>query len=158
MRRLGCFVTGLVCLELIQWNSLPLQHCNLEAGEGKIGENVSTVNGDKYQHINLLGLPFCFNPLGGLAGAAFTPATPAFPLFPTIRPTAPGVELAELGGPCDAAGATLCPGTRPNMLLPREMWAELEPSKLSPDPAPLVVIPLELELEMELLLSGKTLD
>lgn len=73
-------------------------------------------------------------------------------------PTDPGAELTGLGGTCDVAGATLCPGTRPRMLPVRELWFGLEPSKLSPDPAPLVVTPLELELEMEVLLSDKMLD
>lgn len=34
--RVGCFVTGSVCLEPILWNSPPPQHCNLQVGEGHV--------------------------------------------------------------------------------------------------------------------------
>lgn len=156
----GCFVTGSVCLELILWSSLLPQHCNLR--RIKSWNKKKTICIENHQYIvthgqeDLLVLPFCFSPLGGLAGAAFT-TPPTFPPLPPIMPTTPGVVLTELGGTWGEPGATLCPGTKPKILPLSELWAGLEPSKPSPVPAPLVVTPLEPEVGMEVL-STEMLD
>ena len=78
--------------------------------------------------------------------------------MPPIMPTAPGVVLTELGGSCEAPGAIFCPGTKLRILALKELWAGLEPSKPSPNPAPLVVTPLEPEGGMEVLLSAEMMD
>lgn len=103
--RAGCFVTGLVCSELILWSSLPRQHCNLYEGRRPDHQGGGTLNQrfntQQHMEINILVLPFCFSPLGGLAGTAFTPTPPTTPTFPPLlpsMPTTPGVLLTELGG------------------------------------------------------------